>query len=276
MLACSSCTHCISRIDRKRISFNQFLLTWCCAWSQVSRSWRYHKFKMHPVLKTVISLFVLGFLLFLNTLKFILSPVLRAIFAPRKALTIRTPDSRFSGLEKYGYTFTPNYVDLPMGGEVCLPRMHYIDEGPKDAQETILCLHGEPAWSFLYRKMIPTLVQARYRVIVPDFIGFGKSDKYTSAANYTHELHTASLRMLIDHLELTNITLVCQDWGGLTGLSVVKDIPDKFCSLVVMNTGLPTGDLAGEDSGSPATKKSILKQIKSGMYIIASATLFLN
>ena len=220
---------------------------------------------MNSTLKTVISVFVLLLLLFLNTVKFILSPFFRAIFAARKALTIRTPDSRFAGLEKYGYTFQPNYAELPLGGGITLPRMHYVDEGPKDAQETVLCLHGEPSWSFLYRKMVPTLVQAGYRVVIPDFIGFGKSDKYTSPANYTHELHTASLRMLIDYLKLTNLTLVCQDWGGLTGLSVVKDIPDTFCSLVIMNTGLPIGDVAGDDMGAPdQEKKSILKTLKSG------------
>ena len=121
------------------------------------------------------------------------------------------------------------------------PRMHYVDEGPRDAQETILCLHGEPTWSFLYRYMIPLLANAGYRVIAPDFIGFGKSDKYSSMDNYTHEMHMTSLRQLIEALELKNITLVCQDWGGLTGLSVVKDIPEHFSHLVIMNTGLPDG-----------------------------------
>ena len=120
--------------------------------------------------------------------------------------------------------------------------MHYIDEGPKEGSKTILCLHGEPSWSFLYRKMVPVLVRAGYRVVVPDFIGFGKSDKYTNPNNYTHELHMATLRLLLDHLGLSeNVILVCQDWGGLTGLSVVKDMKDTFEALVIMNTGLPTG-----------------------------------
>ena len=133
-----------------------------------------------------------------------------------------------------------------------MPRMHYIDEGPKEGSKTILCLHGEPSWSFLYRKMVPVLVQAGYRVIVPDFIGFGKSDKYTNANNYTHEMHMATIRLLLDHLGLgENVTLVCQDWGGLTGLSVVKDMKDTFEALVIMNTGLPTGgaDKAMDEGG---------------------------
>lgn len=113
--------------------------------------------------------------------------------------------------------------------------------GPRDAKETILCLHGEPSWSFLYRHMIPGLVQAGYRVIAPDFIGFGKSDKYTFPESYSHELHTQSLRLLLDYLNVSGLTLVCQDWGGLTGLSVVKDSPQFFSRLVIMNTGLPAG-----------------------------------
>ena len=143
---------------------------------------------------------------------------------------------RFSGLERLGYGFRPNYVAFPLGGRVSLPRMHYVDEGPREGSKTILCLHGEPSWSFLYRKMVPVLVRAGYRVVVPDFIGFGKSDKYTSADNYTHELHTASVRLLLDHLGLrSHVILVCQDWGGLTGLSVVKDMPGTFEALVLMN-----------------------------------------
>jgi haloalkane dehalogenase len=128
---------------------------------------------------------------------------------------------------------------------------HYLDEGPRDGP-VVLCLHGEPTWSFLYRNMIPTLVQDGYRVIVPDFVGFGKSDKYSSPRNYTHEMHTMVLRLLIDQLELKDISLVCQDWGGLTGLSVVKDCPRLFSNLVIMNTGLPDGVINFE-KGSPST-----------------------
>ena len=95
--------------------------------------------------------------------------------------------------------------------------------------------------------MIPTFVKAGYRVIAPDFIGFGKSDKYTSMDNYNHEMHMATLRLLIEHLDLQNMTMVCQDWGGGTGLCVLKDIPERFSSVVIMNTGLPTGDVSGDD-----------------------------
>jgi len=122
--------------------------------------------------------------------------------------------------------------------------MHYIDESNENIQikGTILCLHGEPSWSFLYRKMIPPLVQAGYRVVVPDFIGFGKSDKYVDMTNYTHEMHLFCLKHLMDALDLReNITLVCQDWGGLVGLTMVKDLPHYFSELVIMNTGLPSG-----------------------------------
>lgn len=159
----------------------------------------------------------------------------------KRPMVVRTPEECFRGLEEAGYPFRPNYVELPAGGGKTLPRVHYIDEGPRDAAETILCLHGEPSWSFLYRHMVPGLVKAGYRVVVPDFIGFGKSDKFTFMDSYSHDLHCMTLRLLLDHLRLRNITLVCQDWGGLTGLPVVKDCPYLFSRLVIMNTGLPTG-----------------------------------
>ena len=150
-------------------------------------------------------------------------------------------------------------MELPNGAGIKLPRVHYLDEGDPNAKETILCLHGEPAWSFLYRNMIPTFVKAGYRVIAPDFIGFGKSDKYTSMENYNHEMHMSTLRRLIEHLDLDNMTMVCQDWGGGTGLSVLKDIPEKFNAVVIMNTGLPTGDVAGDDP-----ELSFLEALKAG------------
>lgn len=154
---------------------------------------------------------------------------------------VRTPEERFQGLDAIGYTFKPNYIELPVGGGKTLPRVHYVDEGPRDAKETILCLHGEPSWSFLYRTMIHGLVKAGYRVIAPDFIGFGKSDKFIYPESYSHDLHTQTIRLLLDHLGVNDVTLVCQDWGGLTGLSVVKDSPHFFSRLVIMNTGLPAG-----------------------------------
>jgi len=190
------------------------------------------------VAPTVILVILILFVNFLNFLKQIFSPLYEILAGSRSPSILRTPEDRFSGLHLVGYNFSPNYVEFNAGCGVKLPRVHYLDEGPRHGK-VILCLHGEPTWSFLYRTMIPPLVDAGYRVIVPDFIGFGKSDKYTSPRNYTHEMHTMVLRMLIDDLHLQDIVLVCQDWGGLTGLSVVKDCPHLFSALVVMNTGLP-------------------------------------
>lgn len=143
---------------------------------------------------------------------------------------LRTPDERFSNLPDFPYE--PHYTQLD---DV---RMHYVDEG---SGETVLCLHGEPTWSFLYRKMIPVLSQNQ-RVIAPDFIGFGRSDKYSERENYTFQMHRDKLIALLDALELSAITLVCQDWGGLIGLRVAAELPDRFARLVIMNTGLPTGE----------------------------------
>lgn len=175
-------------------------------------------------------------------IKAVLLSLVSLIYQSDIPVVVRTPESRFQGLDALGYTFKPNYVELPVGGGITLPRMHYVDEGPRDAKETVLCLHGEPSWSFLYRRLVPGLVGAGYRVIVPDFIGFGKSDKFTHPEAYSHAQHTMSLRLLLDHLKVSQLTLVCQDWGGLTGLSVVKDCPQLFSRLVIMNTGLPSGE----------------------------------
>jgi haloalkane dehalogenase len=144
---------------------------------------------------------------------------------------IRTPDERFENLP--GYPFEPNYV------EINGMRVHYVDEGSGD--EVVLCLHGEPSWSFLYRKMIPILSE-KHRVVAPDFVGFGKSDKYTEVSEYTYEMHRDTLTGFIEALDLSNITVVVQDWGGLIGLRVVTMIPERFSRLVIMNTGLPTGE----------------------------------
>jgi len=194
--------------------------------------------KLSPLQVTVLTIALL-ILVILNIVKIIVKPIWSFLLGPRIPLVVRTPEDCFQGLDKVGYTFAPNYLSIDAGCGVKFPRVHYVDEGPRDGR-VILCLHGEPSWSFLYRKMVPILVAAGYRVIVPDFIGFGKSDKYTNPDNYTHELHCFTLRKLLDHLELKDLTLVCQDWGGLTGLSVVKDAPERFSSLVIMNTGLPS------------------------------------
>jgi len=145
----------------------------------------------------------------------------------------RTPDDRFQNLP--GYPFDPHYVSINGA------RMHYVDEG---RGEVILCLHGEPSWSFLYRKMLPPLARD-HRVIAPDFLGFGRSDKFTERSEYSFQMHRDSLVAFMDQLRLERITLVCQDWGGLIGLRVVGEMPDRFARLVLMNTALGTGESLG-------------------------------
>lgn len=159
---------------------------------------------------------------------------------PIKAL--RTPDDRFENLPDWPYA--PNYIDDLEGYEGL--RAHYIDEGPKNAEKTFLCLHGEPSWSYLYRKMIPHFVASGARVIAPDFFGFGRSDKPEKDDDYTFHFHRNYLLRLIERLDLKNITLVCQDWGGLLGLTLPVDMQDRFTRLLVMNTGLAVGTPAGK------------------------------
>lgn len=146
----------------------------------------------------------------------------------------RTPEQRFAGLKDY--PFEPHYVSDLDGYEGI--RGHYLDEGNPDSDDVFLCLHGEPAWSYLYRKMIPEFVAAGARVIAPDLPGFGKSDKPIDEETYTFEFHRNYLISLINHLDLTNITLVCQDWGGLLGLTLPQYMPERFKRLLIMNTGL--------------------------------------
>ncbi len=151
---------------------------------------------------------------------------------------LRTPDDRFANLP--GYDFPALYIDdLP--GYPGL-RLHTLDLGPRDAP-VALCLHGQPAWSYLYRKMIPAFLAAPMRVVAPDLFGFGKSDKPANEAVYTFDFHRNALMALITRLNLTDITLVCQDWGGLLGLTIPMDMPDRFSRLLVMNTMLATGDV---------------------------------
>lgn len=147
---------------------------------------------------------------------------------------LRTPDERFAGLP--GYPFEPRY-DLVNG-----LRMHFLDEGPLHAKTTFLCLHGQPTWSYLYRRMIPIFAAAGHRVIAPDLLGFGRSDKPADESVYTFSFHRQSLITLIDRLDLTDLVLVCQDWGGLLGLTLPPDMPERFTRLLVMNTMLATGD----------------------------------
>ena len=149
--------------------------------------------------------------------------------------TIRTPDERFQNLDNY--PFAPNYIDVDDNDDGTL-RIHYLDEGPKDG-EIILCMHGQPTRSYLYRKMIPILVAAGHRVIAPDLVGFGKSDKPTLRSDYTYANHVHWINALIRGLDIHTITLVCLDWGGLIGLRVVTENMHRFARVVTANTGLP-------------------------------------
>ncbi len=146
---------------------------------------------------------------------------------------LRTPDERFTGLP--GYAFEPHYV------EVDGLRVHYVDEGPASA-EPVLMLHGEPSWSYLYRKMIPIITAAGHRAVAPDLVGFGRSDKPSQREDYTYQRHVDWMRGVLEALDLRHITLVCQDWGGLIGLRLVAEHGERFARVVAANTGLPTGD----------------------------------
>ena len=143
---------------------------------------------------------------------------------------LRTPDERFQNLKDYPYQ--PNYMMIDG------LRIHYLDEGPKNA-DPIFLLHGEPAWSYLFRKMIPILTAQGHRVIVPDCVGFGKSDKFISKFDYSYKHHVDVMKELVERLNLKNTTFFGQDWGGLVGLRVVAELPDRFSHVVVSNTGMP-------------------------------------
>ncbi len=147
---------------------------------------------------------------------------------------LRTPDERFADLP--GYAFAPHYVEVGDG-----LRMHYVDEGPRDG-EPVLLLHGEPSWSYLYRKMIPLLVGAGLRAVAPDLIGFGRSDKPLAREDYTYQRHVEWTASLVEQIDLSGITLVCQDWGGLIGLRIAAEHEARFARIVAANTFLPTGD----------------------------------
>lgn len=148
---------------------------------------------------------------------------------------LRTPDERFADLPDY--PFAPHYAEIADSRFGAL-RMHYVDEGPRDGP-VVLMLHGEPTWSFLYRKMIPVVAAAGYRVVAPDFIGFGKSDKPASRSDYSYQGFVDWLRRFIQMVDLRRITLVCQDWGGPIGLRVLSEMPDRFDAVVTANTLLP-------------------------------------
>ena len=155
------------------------------------------------------------------------------------ARALRTPDDRFQGL--HGWAYAPFYHQRPDG-----LRLHYADTGadtgPRKARRTWLCLHGQPTWSYLYRRMMPLFASNGDRVVAPDFLGFGRSDKPAEESAYSFDLHRQSLLALIEALDLRNIALVVQDWGGLIGLTLPMAMPGRFEALLVMNTMLGTGD----------------------------------
>ena len=149
--------------------------------------------------------------------------------------TVRTPDSRFENIPDF--PFEPNYVEIDG------MRVHYVDEGAKDASPVLL-LHGEPSWSYLYRHMIPTIAAAGLRAIAPDLPGFGRSDKPVRRSDYSYASHVDWMRQFIEAIDLQNITLVCQDWGSLIGLRIAAENESRFARIVLANGGLPTGDFA--------------------------------
>jgi haloalkane dehalogenase len=151
---------------------------------------------------------------------------------------LRTPDDRFADLP--GFAFAPRYCETLAGFPEL--RMHFVDEGPRDAAQVFLCLHGQPTWSYLYRHMIKVFVAAGHRAVAPDFFGFGRSDKPAGEAAYDFDFHRDSIMALIEQLDLRRITLVCQDWGGLIGLTIPMAMEPRFERLLVMNTAFATGD----------------------------------
>jgi pimeloyl-ACP methyl ester carboxylesterase len=159
-----------------------------------------------------------------------------------KIEALRTPDERFAGLP--GFSFAPHYVEGLAGYDGL--RLHYLDERPVPfGGRTVLCLHGQPTWSYLYRKMIPVFAAAGHRVVAPDLFGFGRSDKPVDDAVYTFNFHRTLLMRFIEALGLERVTLVVQDWGGLLGLTLPMEYPDRIDRLIVMNTGLGVGRSPG-------------------------------
>ncbi|NDI15447.1 MAG: alpha/beta fold hydrolase [Actinobacteria bacterium] len=161
---------------------------------------------------------------------------------------LRTPDDRFVNLP--GWPYAPQYTTIASGvsGDSTTLRIAHIDEGPRDSAATVLCMHGEPSWSYLYRKMIPVFVAAGHRVVAPDLIGFGRSDKPVERSDYTYERHVAWMSDWLTSNDLSRLTLVCQDWGGLIGLRLVAAFPERFDRVVVANTFLPVGDRPPSDA----------------------------
>jgi len=151
---------------------------------------------------------------------------------------LRTPEAAFEGVTDY--PFAPHYLEITDALSGANLRVHYIDEGPRDAP-VVLMMHGEPSWSYLYRKMVAPVVAAGFRVVAPDLIGFGKSDKPAAQSDYSYARHVAWMRSWVEQLDLQNVTLACQDWGSLVGLRLVAEMPDRFSSVALSNGGLPEG-----------------------------------
>ncbi len=151
---------------------------------------------------------------------------------------LRTPESAFEAIPDF--PFTPHYAEIVDAADGTALRVHYIDEGPRDAP-VVLMMHGEPSWCYLYRHMIGPVVAAGFRVVAPDLIGFGKSDKPTRTSDYSYARHVGWMRSWLEQLDLTRITLACQDWGSLIGLRLVAEMPDRFKGVVLSNGGLPEG-----------------------------------
>ncbi len=154
---------------------------------------------------------------------------------------LRTPDDRFAHLPGFG--FAPHYVDDLESYEGL--RVHYVDQGENDASQTFLCLPGEPTWAYLYRRMIPILAGSSARVVVPDWLGFGRSDKPVDDEVYCFDFHRNMMLAFIEKLDLRNVTLVVQDWGGILGLTLPMDMAERFSRLIVMNTAIPIGESLG-------------------------------
>tara|TARA_B100001287_G_scaffold109933_1_gene92732 strand:- start:841 stop:1965 length:1125 start_codon:yes stop_codon:yes gene_type:complete len=183
---------------------------------------------MKKLISTIftIALFAAGIFLYLRNADVDINYESFNMVAPG---VLRTPVEHFNNIE--GYPFKENYLSI---GDT---RIHYLDEGPEDG-EIIYLLHGEPTWSYLFRKMIPALTQAGYRVIAPDMVGFGKSDKYLSIKDYSHQMHVDKMTQFIVQLDLNNITAHVHDWGGLVGLRVIAEEPDRFSRVIASNTSL--------------------------------------
>jgi haloalkane dehalogenase len=158
---------------------------------------------------------------------------MQSFYNPAMASVLRTAEERFRDVP--GFAWAPRFLDWRG------MRVHYIDEGPQDAP-VFLCLHGEPTWSYLYRRMIPPFLASGARVVAPDFLGFGRSDKPADEAAYTFDFHRALLLEFVERLDLRRVTLVVQDWGGLLGLTAPMEAPERYARLLVMNTALGTGD----------------------------------